>query len=1178
MTAPVAGLFVTLGLVDGPWAAGLRRASQQARDFQSQQERSFRSVAAATDGFGRSMRGALGNVAQQVQDVAVQFQSGTSAAVIFAQQGPQILGAFGPVGATIGALAGVTAVAAGAMLGFGRDVDTAKAATDAMETATRSLDSTIAGSASSVEDLADKYRVLSEEMRVLERLELNKSLRDSEKALSAVRDQVELTVRSLSESTGVEFLRQIESVSGVSGGQASPAVQETLDFVENLNKALAASKASGNLVGFADEVDKLVRALPNAGEEARDLADSFITPAENATKLARSIRQAHEALDQLAGGKGKGAPAPAADPFASFKDAPKELERVREDIQRGLDSIARTVTEKKRVVDREFAETFAAIGKQRSVPGADQHLLDEVEAQAKKLHAARLSRIDEEAAKEAENERERGESARKRTDAIAREIEQNQRLIEAGKQSADAYEAMRRQIEAENKAIAAGLDPKGREAAILAEQTRLLNEQSEARKRNARAVEEQVKAVEDFYKRGGGQIDSLFDAADAAAKEAERDRLAEQERSVENLQRNLQTNVASALERGFEDGFGSVGDLVDQFGSLLKSTVATALADQLVTKAFAEGISGALGTKLSEAIPSLAGTGAGEATVGGAATAGLGAALGGYAIGQSTGDRRLGALGGAAGGAAAGFAVGGPYGAAAGALIGGIAGFIGGGATGGERNNNFQAGFDPLTGLPVEFQNTKPDPQNQSAVASVLAELAALREGLRATGVAFGDIGDLVIQAGNRTGLTLNGEKFGSQSALTEAALRQLLTGAEGLTTDQQTVLEHSQATTAQGLLTDLSVPEQLQNLRQPMSTFATGLKDLTRVYAEANDNAVRLHLSTAGLAEAQERDRQKLVDAYKAELGLISPLQQQVANINDQWAQARRDAEALGLSERQLREARADALAATRNAALAQLGFISPLQQQIMAIREAFEEAAQSAEFLGKSEAELAQQRDKLIREAREQAQAAREAERISRLESRQSTILGRITDQANIIRGDFDRRRGLIDDRRSDIASALDPLRALREELLTGDLGGRASSERLASVAGLYQEALSAAQTGGTTADEAQNLTRLAQQYIEQQRGAYGSAAPTSDLTKDVLGNLAALTGGLNREDRQLKIAERSLNIQERAFERDLPAVARNTEAANVNLARVEAKLGELLTAYNRLNEQILLLRRAA
>ena len=50
----------------------------------------------------------------QVGDFAVQVQSGTSAVTAFVQQGSQIAGAFGPVGAVIGA---VGAVLAGSMTG-----------------------------------------------------------------------------------------------------------------------------------------------------------------------------------------------------------------------------------------------------------------------------------------------------------------------------------------------------------------------------------------------------------------------------------------------------------------------------------------------------------------------------------------------------------------------------------------------------------------------------------------------------------------------------------------------------------------------------------------------------------------------------------------------------------------------------------------------------------------------------------------------------------------------------------------------------------------------------------------------------------------------------------------------------------------------------------------------------
>ena len=53
----------------------------------------------------------MANVGNQLQDVAVQAQSGTSAITILAQQGPQLLGSFGPQGAIAGAV-----LAAGALI------------------------------------------------------------------------------------------------------------------------------------------------------------------------------------------------------------------------------------------------------------------------------------------------------------------------------------------------------------------------------------------------------------------------------------------------------------------------------------------------------------------------------------------------------------------------------------------------------------------------------------------------------------------------------------------------------------------------------------------------------------------------------------------------------------------------------------------------------------------------------------------------------------------------------------------------------------------------------------------------------------------------------------------------------------------------------------------------------
>lgn len=76
-------------------------------------------------------RGQIQNVAFQLQDMAVQLSAGTSASIVFAQQGSQIASVFGPVGAIIGALAavGIPALA----FAFGSGAEKAEAMNAAME-------------------------------------------------------------------------------------------------------------------------------------------------------------------------------------------------------------------------------------------------------------------------------------------------------------------------------------------------------------------------------------------------------------------------------------------------------------------------------------------------------------------------------------------------------------------------------------------------------------------------------------------------------------------------------------------------------------------------------------------------------------------------------------------------------------------------------------------------------------------------------------------------------------------------------------------------------------------------------------------------------------------------------------------------------------------------------------
>ena len=77
---------------------------------------------------GRSQKAA--QVGLQVQDIAVQAQMGVAATTILAQQGSQLLGAFGPTGAILGGILAIGAAATGVFMKMGDDAATAKEKAD----------------------------------------------------------------------------------------------------------------------------------------------------------------------------------------------------------------------------------------------------------------------------------------------------------------------------------------------------------------------------------------------------------------------------------------------------------------------------------------------------------------------------------------------------------------------------------------------------------------------------------------------------------------------------------------------------------------------------------------------------------------------------------------------------------------------------------------------------------------------------------------------------------------------------------------------------------------------------------------------------------------------------------------------------------------------------------------
>ena len=105
----------------------------------------------AFNGQMRLMRGGLGQVGHQVQDVAVQLQMGQNAMLVFGQQGSQVASLFGQRGAMIGALIAVGAAFATYLM------PNMKQASDAMNDLKSDGDSLIDG----FDDLSDTLKVIA---------------------------------------------------------------------------------------------------------------------------------------------------------------------------------------------------------------------------------------------------------------------------------------------------------------------------------------------------------------------------------------------------------------------------------------------------------------------------------------------------------------------------------------------------------------------------------------------------------------------------------------------------------------------------------------------------------------------------------------------------------------------------------------------------------------------------------------------------------------------------------------------------------------------------------------------------------------------------------------------------------------------------------------------------------
>lgn len=202
-------------------------------------------------GASSALTNTTGQLSVQVQDVAVQLESGTDAVRVFAQQGPQIAAIFGPQGALFGALLAVGALVAGPF------VRSFFAANEAIE----STDKRIREFTGSLNDL-------SEVEKTLKLTQVAQELRDTEKQ---IRDLTEAQADSLERfrelrSGNVGFIDSLgEIFSGYSSleeaqrGSTAELAKTNAALEEAKDKYKELTEQAEILTGVSEEEDEATK-------------------------------------------------------------------------------------------------------------------------------------------------------------------------------------------------------------------------------------------------------------------------------------------------------------------------------------------------------------------------------------------------------------------------------------------------------------------------------------------------------------------------------------------------------------------------------------------------------------------------------------------------------------------------------------------------------------------------------------------------------------------------------------------------------------------------------------------------------------------------------------------------------------------------------------------------------
>ncbi len=228
----------------------------------------------ATDNAARSMgnaRRVAGQLGFQVQDIAVQLQSGTNAMIVFGQQGSQIAGAFGPGGAIVGAVIAVGAAVGTALVAhFSNGTQSAK------------------DLKAEIEELSEDFDKLGDAARTVYIRELAGQMAEAEEKIQKTRDALEEVNKALRDPAALEAANMLNPYTDMLV-DARVKQQDLALAEEKQATALEALKEKYDLViGVKKEEDKdATRRLEDITRYVERLKEQAATLGLNTIELAR---------------------------------------------------------------------------------------------------------------------------------------------------------------------------------------------------------------------------------------------------------------------------------------------------------------------------------------------------------------------------------------------------------------------------------------------------------------------------------------------------------------------------------------------------------------------------------------------------------------------------------------------------------------------------------------------------------------------------------------------------------------------------------------------------------------------------------------------------------------------------------------------------------------------------